>query len=122
MDIREKARELKDQIPALALALKHPATPAKAKVFAALAVGYALSPIDLIPDFIPVLGQLDDLILLPVLVALSIRSIPTEVMEACREEVCRSGDGKPGKRWVYAIPVAAVWCLIVWAAAALLWK
>lgn len=63
--LKQWARKLKSDVIAMYFALKHPETPLYAKVFAAITVGYALSPIDLIPDFVPVLGYLDDVILLP---------------------------------------------------------
>ena len=88
-------------------------TPWGAKVLAALTVGYALSPIDLIPDFIPVLGYLDDLIILPAMVALTVRLIPADVMAACRAEAEGMWqNGKP-KRWYYALPIVFVWLLVV---------
>ena len=113
MNLKERARSLKIYLPALYLALGRRDTPFLAKLVAGLAVGYALSPIDLIPDFIPVLGYLDDLILLPAFVALTIRLIPPEVLAACRAEA--EGlwqDGKP-KRWYYAIPIVLFWLAIV---------
>jgi uncharacterized membrane protein YkvA (DUF1232 family) len=113
MDLKARAKQLKTDLPALFLALKRKETPWTAKVLAGLTIGYALSPIDLIPDFIPVLGYLDDLILLPALVALTIRLIPAEVLASCRAEA--EGlwkDGKP-KRWYYAIPIVLLWLLIV---------
>lgn len=76
MNLKERAKKLKTDIPAIFLALKDNETPIAAKLVAAVTVAYALSPIDLIPDFIPVLGYLDDVILLPALVALTVRLIP----------------------------------------------
>ena len=73
MDLKVRAKKLKTDIPALFLALKDDNTPIIAKIFAGLTVAYALSPVDLVPDFIPVLGYLDDVILLPMLVALTIK-------------------------------------------------
>ena len=113
MDLRERAKKLKTDIPAVLLSLKDKDTPMIAKIVAAITVAYALSPIDLIPDFIPVLGYLDDVILLPALVALTIRLIPQEVWE--RNKTLAEGmwqDGKP-KKWYYGIPVLAVWILIL---------
>ena len=109
MDLKARARKLKTDIPAVFLALGRKETPWLAKVVAYLAVGYALSPIDLIPDFIPVLEYLDDLIILPALVALTVRLIPGEVMEECRAQAQTLWkDGKP-KRWYYAAPIVAIW-------------
>jgi uncharacterized membrane protein YkvA (DUF1232 family) len=83
---KQKAHELKIQVYTLYLAYRDPRTPWYAKVFAALVVGYAFSPIDLIPDFIPVLGYLDDLILIPLGVQIALNLIPVEIMEDCREQ------------------------------------
>ncbi|MCE5187582.1 MAG: DUF1232 domain-containing protein [Eubacteriales bacterium] len=113
MDLKARAKQLKTDIPAVFLALKKRETPWTAKALAALTIGYALSPIDLIPDFIPVLGYLDDLILLPAMVALTIRLVPADVMAQCRAEAAALWqDGKP-KRWYYAIPIVLVWLLIM---------
>ena len=111
--LQHRAKQLKTDIPAVFLALKRRETPWYAKVVAGLTVGYALSPIDLIPDFIPVLGYLDDLIILPALVALTVRMIPVEVMAQCRAEAEDMWkDGKP-KKWYYAVPIVLVWLLAV---------
>ena len=113
MDLKARAKQLKTDIPAVFLVLKKRETPWTAKVLAALTIGYALSPIDLIPDFIPVLGYLDDLIILPAMVALTVRLIPAEVMVGCRAEAEGMWqDGKP-KRWYYAIPIVLLWLLVV---------
>lgn len=114
MNLRQRAKQLKRDIPAVFLALKHKDTPVFAKVIAGITIGYALSPIDLIPDFIPVLGYLDDVILLPALIALTVKMIPHEILEQCREESSDMWtDGKP-KKWYYAIPIVIIWVLIVW--------
>ena len=113
MTIKERAAMLKRDIPAVFLALKDGRTPFIAKILAGITVAYALSPVDLIPDFVPVLGYLDDVLLLPGLIALTLKRIPAEVLEDCRRQ--SEGmwqDGRP-KRWYYALPVAAVWALAV---------
>lgn len=79
MHLKEWAQNLKKDIPAIFLCLKDRDTPLIAKVFAGVTVAYALSPIDLVPDFIPVLGYLDDIILLPVLVVLTLKFIPEQI-------------------------------------------
>lgn len=79
MNLKERARQLKIDIPAVFLSLKSKETPVLAKLVAGITVAYALSPIDLIPDFIPVLGYLDDVITLPVLIALTIKLIPSVI-------------------------------------------
>ena len=112
--LKKRAAQLKKGIPAIFLALKDKETPVIAKLIATLAVGYALSPIDLIPDFIPVLGYLDDVILLPVLIALTIKLIPEQVWEKCREQAGDMWeDGRP-KKWYYALPIVLLWLLILW--------
>ena len=113
MNLKERAKKLKMDIPAIFLALKDKETPIIAKIFAGITVAYALSPIDLIPDFIPVLGYLDDVILLPAFVALTIKFIPNDILETNRK--LSEGmweNGKP-KKWYYAIPIVLIWILIV---------
>ena len=113
MDLKERAGRLKSDIPALFLALKDKDTPAAAKVLAAVTVAYALSPIDLIPDFIPDLGYLDDLILLPALLALTVKLIPADVLERCRSQAEGMWkDGKP-KRWYYSVPIVIFWIAVI---------
>ena len=82
--LKSRALALKTEISAIYLSLNDKRTPLFAKVMVMITVCYALSPIDLIPDFIPILGYLDDLIILPILIAVSIRAIPKEVLEECR--------------------------------------
>ncbi|NLL91147.1 MAG: DUF1232 domain-containing protein [Ruminococcaceae bacterium] len=113
MNLKERAKKLKTDIPALFLALKDKDTPCLAKVLAGITVAYALSPIDLIPDFIPVLGYLDDIILLPMLVALTVKLIPNQVLEKSRKQAEGMWqNGKP-KKWYYALPILSVWLLII---------
>lgn len=112
--LTERAKNLKTDIPAVFLVLKHRETPWYAKALAFLTVAYALSPIDLIPDFIPVLGYLDDAILLPLLIALTIKAMPKDLFARCREESRGMwADGRP-KKWYYSLPIVAVWVLIIW--------
>jgi uncharacterized membrane protein YkvA (DUF1232 family) len=113
MNLKDRAKQLKTDIPAVFLSMKSKNTPLSAKVIAGITVLYALSPIDLIPDFIPVLGYLDDIIILPALIALTIRLIPRDVFEQFRKEA--EGMWKSGKpkKWYYAIPVILIWLLIV---------
>jgi uncharacterized membrane protein YkvA (DUF1232 family) len=101
------ARRLKVVVYALYLAYKDPRVPWYARAFAAVVVGYAFSPIDLIPDPIPVLGYLDDLILIPLGVALAIRMIPPRVLAECREEA-RNAKGRPVSK-VAAVVVVVGW-------------
>jgi uncharacterized membrane protein YkvA (DUF1232 family) len=87
--IQDAAKQLKRNITALYFAYRDPRTPWYAKALALLIIVYALSPIDLIPDFIPVLGYLDDLILLPLGIWLALRIIPAEVMVDAREQAVK---------------------------------
>ena len=112
MNLKDSAHQLKKDVPAVVLALRDPKTPISVKLLAGLTVGYALSPVDLIPDYIPVLGYLDDLIILPLLVLLTVRLIPEEVWKRCQKEAEGMWqDGKP-KKWYYAIPVVLLWLLL----------
>lgn len=121
MKLKERAQKLKNDIPSVFLALKHRRTPVLAKVLAAVAVCYMLSPVDLIPDFIPVLGSLDDLILLPALIALTIKLIPGDVWAECREKSGNKwADGKP-KKWYYAVPFVFIWALIIFFIVKAIW-
>ena len=104
---KQQARQLKADTYALYLACRDPRVPWYAKLFAACVVGYAFSPIDLIPDFIPVLGYLDDLVLVPLGIALAVRMIPGPILEECRLEA-RSALDRPSN-WVAAGIVVAIW-------------
>jgi uncharacterized membrane protein YkvA (DUF1232 family) len=106
---QRRARALKREVYALYLAFRDWRTPWYAKAFAALVVAYAFSPIDLIPDFVPVLGYVDDLVLLPLGVLIALRMIPPEVMADSRaqaETVLRTG--KPVS-WAGAVLIAVFW-------------
>lgn len=114
MGLKQSAKQLKKDIPAVFLAMKRKDTPVIAKILGAVTISYALSPIDLIPDFIPVLGYLDDLILLPALAALTVKFIPKDIFEQCRRESENMWkNGKP-KKWYYAVPIVFIWLLIIW--------
>jgi len=109
---RQVAR-LKGETYALYLAYQDPRTPWYAKVFAACVVGYALSPIDLIPDPIPVLGYLDDLVLVPLGVFLALKMIPPGVLDDCREKArLRMDGGGPPNRAAAAV-IISLWILTV---------
>lgn len=111
--LKDRAKKLKTDIPAVFLALKEKGTPWYAKVIAMVVVVYALSPIDLIPDFIPVLGYLDDVIILPALIAWCIKCIPREVLADCRMRAEGLwSEGKPQK-WYYAIPFVVIWAVVI---------
>lgn len=122
MKLRERAKQLKIDIPAVFIAMKRRETPLLAKIVAAAAVGYALSPVDLIPDFIPVLGLLDDLLIVPGLVAIVIKLIPADVFAECRKEAAGIwADGKP-KKWYYALPVIFIWLFIIYFIFKTIWR
>jgi uncharacterized membrane protein YkvA (DUF1232 family) len=121
MNIKERAKRMKTDIPAVFIAIKHKRTPLLAKFLAVIAVGYALSPIDLIPDFIPVIGLLDDIIIVPGLIAVIIKLIPADVFAECREK--SEGlwkDGKP-KKWYYALPIILIWLLVIFLIVKVIW-
>jgi uncharacterized membrane protein YkvA (DUF1232 family) len=106
------AGQLKAETYALYLAYRDPRTPWYARVFAACVVGYAFSPIDLIPDPIPVLGYLDDLILVPLGIVLAVRMIPPAVLSECRQQAqALMEEGKPVNR-AAAVAVVAIWLLL----------
>src|SRR5512136_3424797 len=99
------AKRLKTEIYALYLAYKDPRTPWYARVVAAIVVGYAFSPIDLIPDPIPVLGYLDDLVLLPIGAALAIKLIPQDILVECRQQAqIKMSENKP-TNWTAAVVI-----------------
>ena len=124
--LRDWARRLKRDAMTLWFARAHPATPWTAKVLAAIVVAYALSPIDLIPDFVPMLSYLDDVILLPLLIWLALRLLPPEVIAESRRQAeawLQRREARP-RSWAGAIGVGLVWLalavlLSLWGARAL---
>jgi uncharacterized membrane protein YkvA (DUF1232 family) len=112
-----RARDLKRDVYALYFACRDPRMPWYAKALAVGIVGYALSPIDLIPDFIPVLGYLDELVLLPLGIMAVRAMIPDEVLAECRERASRL-EGKP-RNWIAAAIIVAIWLGLT--AAAIYW-
>jgi uncharacterized membrane protein YkvA (DUF1232 family) len=118
--LKQRARRLKADITALYLALRHPRTPWYAKAFIAAIVAYALSPIDLIPDFIPVLGFLDEIVLLPFAILLAVKLVPADVMDECRARASATGRvtsvaGRIGAAVIVVLWIAAVWYVGMWA-------
>jgi uncharacterized membrane protein YkvA (DUF1232 family) len=109
---KERATQLKQEVHALALACKDPRVPWYAKLLAVLIVAYALSPIDLIPDFIPVLGYLDDLVLVPLGIFLVLRMIPDEVMVEYRERAKEFAEHKRSTNWLAATVIIALWTIM----------
>jgi uncharacterized membrane protein YkvA (DUF1232 family) len=119
---RDWARRLKREVYALYLAYRDPRVRWYARLFAGLVVAYAFSPIDLIPDFIPVLGYLDDLILIPLGIAIAIRLLPPQVLAESREAAARLvAQGKPVNR-VAAAVIVAIWLALASALAFVGWN
>ncbi|WP_048600819.1 YkvA family protein [Rubeoparvulum massiliense] len=125
MDMKQlklKAKELKSSLSIIYLAFLHPQTPWYAKAVIFLVLAYALSPIDLIPDFIPVLGYLDDLILIPVGITLAIKLIPRDIYQACQTQQNDPTKTSPMKQkgiWG-AVFILAIWFFILYALGVLL--
>ncbi len=116
--LRDRARRLKADTYALYLAYRDPRVPRHAKLVVACVVAYAFSPIDLIPDFVPILGYLDDLVLVPAGIALALKLIPPAVMAESRERASiELAAGKP-TNWVAAGVIVALWlgalALVIW--------
>ena len=110
---KEKAKRLNTEVYALCLAMKDQRVPWHAKLLMALIIGYAISPIDIIPDFIPVIGQIDDLIIVPAGIALVIKMIPKSVMEEYRQKATAEPVNTRTK-WVVAAIIVSIWILIIY--------
>jgi len=117
------AAALKREVMTLWFACRDPRTPWYARVLAMLIVAYALSPIDLIPDFIPVLGYLDELILLPVGIYLVLKLVPAEALADARARAQAWVDSRRPKprNWIAAAVIVLVWVAVLWAAFLLIW-
>jgi uncharacterized membrane protein YkvA (DUF1232 family) len=110
---KQKAAWLKKQTLALYFAVQDPRVPWYTKAWMILVVAYAFSPVDLIPDFIPVLGYLDDLIIVPLGVYLALRMVPVQVMRECQAKAEKNlGQDKPQYRWM-AIMIIVVWIIVI---------
>ena len=110
---REKAKQVGTEVHALSLALRDTRVPWYARVLALIVVAYALSPVDLIPDFIPVLGYVDDLLLIPAGIYLTLKLIPREVMEECRQRAGSEPISSKSK-WVAAAVIIFIWLVVVY--------
>jgi uncharacterized membrane protein YkvA (DUF1232 family) len=111
--LSERIQKVTADTTALYLALKKKETPLLSKILLGIAVCYALSPIDLIPDFIPVVGLLDDVLLLPLIITAAIKLTPPSVIEECRKQATGMwADGKP-KILLCAMPVVLIWLAII---------
>lgn len=121
MTWQQRVRQLKQETYAIYIACKDPRVPWYARVFAGFVVAYAFSPIDLIPDVIPILGYLDDLILVPLGIILVLKMIPPNVLAECREKAEEViSQGKPTSK-IAAVVIVAIWLLlgvlgVVWVA------
>ena len=109
---KKRAAILKSKLYALYLAYRDPRVPWYAKAFAAVVLAYALSPIDIIPDFIPVLGYLDDVLLVPLGVALAIKMIPREIMEECRQRAQAAVSRQDVKTWPAVLLIILIWSAV----------
>ena len=118
---QRRARGLKREIHTLHLACRDPRTPWIAKALAVCIVAYAFSPIDLIPDPIPVLGYLDDLVLIPLGVVLVRRLIPAEILEECRRKADESSAAHRPASWVAAAVIVIIWLTVGVLIARLVW-
>lgn len=114
--VSQWARRIKRDAVMLWFARRHPDTPFFAKALCFLAVAYALSPIDLIPDFIPVLGYLDDALLLPALIWLAVRLLPTHVIDSCRTQADQwlSAQNARPTSYLGAVLIITVWIAVAW--------
>lgn len=113
--IRQWARRIKRDAVMLWFACRDPRTPRLPKIICMVAVAYALSPIDLIPDFIPVLGYLDDAVLLPAMIWLAVKLLPAQVVSECRAQAAewmQKNERKPVNRWGWVF-VLSVWGLVL---------
>ncbi|MEG0699567.1 MAG: DUF1232 domain-containing protein [Erysipelotrichaceae bacterium] len=113
---KKAAKDIMLILPIVVLALKNKQTPIIAKAMAFLVIGYACSPIDLIPDFIPILGLLDDIILLPLLIKLTIKLIPNNIIEQTKKELETNEsiiNNKLEKKWYYAIGIVIIYVIVI---------
>ena len=108
-NLKIKIKLLKQNLAVLIYAYKDKRTPLLAKLIIGLAVGYMLSPIDLIPDFIPVLGLLDDLIIVPLLIRLSIKLIPAIVLREAEQSIKGNPQKFKKNNWMFAIIIILIW-------------
>jgi len=113
-NLKSRAKKLKSEAQVLLLAYKDKRTPRSAKILIGITVGYLLSPIDLIPDFIPILGLLDDLIIVPALIALSIKLIPSVVIEDARKQLKDNPIRYKKNNYVFAIIIIIIWLVVLY--------
>jgi uncharacterized membrane protein YkvA (DUF1232 family) len=111
--LKERALKLKEELYAIYLAARDKRTPWYAKAVTAIAIGYTLSPLDLIPDFIPVIGFIDDLLIVPGLILLTIKLIPPQVLKEYKAQIER--EGYPGLKanWIFTVVIALLWAAAI---------
>ncbi|MGY3054142.1 uncharacterized membrane protein YkvA (DUF1232 family) [Pedobacter sp. UYEF25] len=111
--MKAKVKRMKQDTLALYYAYQHPATPFTAKLLIGITIGYLLSPIDLIPDFIPVIGLLDDLLIVPFLIVVSVRLIPKEIWLESKLKAAQSPIILNKKNWLFASLIVAIWLAVL---------
>jgi uncharacterized membrane protein YkvA (DUF1232 family) len=111
--LMDKAKRLKKDLKVIYLAYKRPDVPWYAKLVAIIVVGYALSPLDLIPDFIPILGLIDDLIIIPLGISLVIKLIPKNILEECRTQSDEVFKGGKPKYWIAGALIIGLWLVVI---------
>jgi uncharacterized membrane protein YkvA (DUF1232 family) len=117
---KEKAKRLKENVYVLYLALGDRRTPWYAKVLLVVIIAYAVSPVDLIPDFIPVLGYVDDLVLIPAGIWLALKLVPREVLDEKRLKA-KSLVIFPRAKWIVAIIIVLIWFLVIYLIIRTIW-
>lgn len=121
--LKQTARRLKTEINVLAVVYRDPRTPWYAKALIFLVIAYSLSPVDLIPDFVPLLGYLDDLILVPAGIALAIKLVPEEIFADAREKIAGQPESAGISGWWAGVLIILFWvCIILWVARSIWFK
>ena len=111
--LKNKTKELKKQLSVLMIAYKDTRTPLLPKILIGITIGYLLSPIDLIPDFIPVLGLLDDLLIVPLLITISIKLIPEKIIIDAKAYAETHPEMVKKSNWIFAIAIIIVWMVLI---------
>ncbi len=110
--LKEQARKLKSEVTTIYYAYKNPKTKLLPKIIIFITLGYALSPVDLIPDFIPVLGYLDDILIIPALITLSIKLIPKDIIDESKEKALKE-PVRLKDNWLFGLIFVSVWILLL---------
>jgi uncharacterized membrane protein YkvA (DUF1232 family) len=112
-NLKAKTRDINQKLYILYLAYQHPSTQWYAKAFAVLVIGYALSPIDLIPDFIPILGYLDDLLLVSLGIFLALKMIPQEALIFARKKAETEREKQLPHPWIVGVIIVMIWVTLI---------